>query len=206
VRDVGPPLRFEAAVRAYGRYVSVPPSADDCIDATRRWLERAVVGLGLCPFAPAVHARDLIRYRVSEARTTDELLADLAEELQHLQSADPLLCETSLLIHPRVLADFDDYNQFLDSADDAVRALGLEGEVQVASFHPAYRFAGAGAEDIENYTNRSPYPMLHLLRESSVSRAIDASLLDVDTIGDHNKATLRRLGHSGWRALWEEAV
>jgi hypothetical protein len=146
----------------------------------------------------------LIRYRASEARTADELLADLAAELQHLQSADPLVCETSLLIHPRVLANFDDYNQFLTAADDAVRALGLEGELQIASFHPAYRFAGARADDIENYTNRSPYPMLHLLREASVSRAVDANSRDVDDIGAHNVATLRRLGHSGWQALWEE--
>jgi uncharacterized protein len=182
--------------------LSSPPPAD-VTDLTRRWVERAVVGLGLCPFAPAVHARNLIRYRSSEARTTPDLLTDLAEELQYLHAADPLACETTLLIHPHVLQEFDDYNQFLDVADDVVRALGLEGEVQIASFHPAYRFAGTAADDTANYTNRSPFPLLHLLRESSVMRAVDAASVDVDAIGDNNAATLRRLGHAGWEALWK---
>jgi uncharacterized protein len=150
-----------------------------------------------------VHALGRIRYRVSEARTPPDLLADLAEELQYLHATDPRECETSLLIHPHVLQDFDDYNQFLEVADDAVRALGLEGELQIASFHPDYRFADAAADDIENYTNRSPFPLLHLLRESSVTRAVEAGSVDMDAIGDNNAATLRRLGHAGWEALWK---
>jgi uncharacterized protein len=118
-----------------------------------------------------------------------------------LHEADPLQCETTLLIHPQVLTDFLDYNDFLDECDAAVEELGLEGELQVASFHPDYRFAGAPAQDITNFTNRSPYPMLHLLREASVARAV-ASFPNIDEIGARNMETLRRLGHEGWRQLW----
>jgi uncharacterized protein len=118
-----------------------------------------------------------------------------------LQDADPLRCETTLLIHPRVLGNFADYNQFLDDCDATVERLGFDGELQIASFHPHYRFAGTGADDIENYSNRSPYPLLHLLREASVERAI-ASFGDIDEIGPRNIETLRQLGHEGWRRLW----
>lgn len=177
------------------------PIAEEIVVATRTWLERAVIGLDLCPFAKSVHLQDQIRYVVSEAETPEDLLEHLLSELRFLAAADPEEVETTLLIHPKVLADFLDYNDFLDVADAAVAELGLEGEIQVASFHPRYQFAGTAPEDIENYTNRSPYPMLHLLREASVERAV-AAFPETEKIYEKNMETLRRLGHEGWRRLW----
>ena len=171
------------------------------IAATRAWLERAVIGLDLCPFAGAVHLGNRIRWCVSAARTPEALLDDLARELLALQNADPQDCETTLLIHPRVLGDFPDFNDFLDAADGALEELGLEGEIQVASFHPQYRFAGTGPDEIGNFTNRSPYPTLHLLREASIERAL-AACSDTDAIYEKNIRTLRGLGIDGWRRLW----
>lgn len=179
---------------------SIAP-AQQVIAATRTWLEAAVIGLQLCPFAASPYLNDQVRYRVSAQRSRAGLLEELSQELQALQAADPLKCETTLLIHPQVLTDFHDYNDFLHECAAAVATLGLEGELQVASFHPFYRFAGSGARDIENYTNRSPYPMLHLLREASVTRAV-ASFPGIDDIGARNMETLRQLGHEGWRRLW----
>ena len=176
-------------------------SADQVIAATRHWLEKAVIGLRLCPFAASPYLRGLVRYRVSEQQSAEGLAEELAQELRHLAGADPLVCETSLLIHPQVLGDFLDYNQFLDQADAAVAALGLEGELQIASFHPAYQFAGSARNDVENSSNRSPYPMLHLLRESSVRAT--ATFPGVDEIGNRNMATLRELGAAGLRKLLE---
>lgn len=176
-------------------------NAERVIAATREWLERAVIGLGLCPFAEGAHVRERIRYRVSAQQSTTGLLEDLAEELHYLQEADPALCETSLLIHPQVLNDFADYNQFLDEAEAAVAALGFEGDLQVASFHPAYQFAGTDPDDVRNCTNRSPFPTLHLLREASVTRAVE-TFPTVHEISDKNMATLSALGPAGWRALW----
>ena len=175
-------------------------SADHVIAATRNWLERAVIGLRLCPFAASPYLRGLIRYRVSEQQSPEGLAEELTQELKFLAAADPLRCETSLLIHPHVLSDFLDYNQFLDQADAAVAALGLNGELQIASFHPAYQFAGSASHDVENCSNQSPYPMLHLLRESSVTRAA-ATFPGVDEIGSRNMATLRELGAAGLRKL-----
>jgi hypothetical protein len=174
---------------------------DQVIAATRNWLERAVIGLQLCPFAAVPHLNDRVRYCVSAQRSGVGLLEELSHELRALQDADPLTCETTLLIHPHVLTDFLEYNDFLDACDAAVAELGFEGDLQVASFHPRYQFAGTDAQDIENYSNRSPYPMLHLLRESSVARAV-ANFPHIDRIGAMNKETLRRLGHEGWRQLW----
>jgi hypothetical protein len=171
------------------------------VAATRNWLEKAVIGLRLCPFAAEAHRGERIRYRVSAESSNTGLLEELCQELEWLRDADPQQCETTLLIHPQALVDFDDYNQFLDEADAAVLALGLEGELQVASFHPQYQFGGTGADDIENYTNRSPYPMLHLLREDSIARAV-AGFAGASEIGARNVETLRRLGHEGWRRLW----
>ncbi len=176
---------------------------EQVVAATRAWLERAVIGLNLCPFAKAVHLKKQIRYAVSAARTPEELLADFVAELRVLQAADPSDIETTLLLHPQVLADFLDYNDFLELADAALAAEGLEGEIQVASFHPRYQFAGTGPEDIENYSNRSPYPMLHLLREESIARAV-AAFPDAGQIFERNIETLRRLGHEGWRRLWAD--
>lgn len=175
-------------------------TADEILSATKTWLEKAVIGLDLCPFARPVHQRRQIRYAISQAETPDELLTDLIGELQTLAEADPEEIETTLLIHPRVLEDFLDYNDFLDAAEAAVEDLELTGEIQVASFHPQYQFAGTGPDDIENYTNRSPYPMLHLLREASVERAI-AAFPEPERIYEKNMETLRRLGRAGWDRL-----
>ena len=188
----------------HGPAGSVPDSVehpDQVIAATRKWLERAVIGLQLCPFAAAPHLHDRVRYCVSAQRSGVGLLEQLADELRALQDADPLKCETTLLIHPHVLTDFLEYNDFLGACEAAVAELGLEGELQVASFHPRYQFAGTEVQDIENYSNRSPYPMLHLLREASVARAV-ANFPHIERIGSMNKETLRRLGHEGWRQLW----
>jgi hypothetical protein len=171
------------------------------IAATRLWLEKAVIGLGLCPFASAVHQRQQIRYCVSAQSSSEGLVQDLIAELHYLQNADSQLCETTLLIHPYALNDFRDYNEFLNEADAAVRDNGLEGELQIASFHPHYQFGGSEPDDIENYSNRSPYPMLHLLREASVTRAVDA-LPGKHDIAGTNGATLKRLGKDGWERLW----
>jgi hypothetical protein len=174
---------------------------EEVVAATRTWLERAVIGLNLCPFAKAVHVKNQIRYAVSAAQTPEELLADLIIELRTLHAADPSEIDTTLLVHPQVLGDFLDFNDFLDLAEAAVAGEGLEGEIQIASFHPHYQFAGTGSEDIENYSNRSPYPTLHLLREASIARAV-AVFPDASQIFERNMETLRRLGHDGWRRLW----
>ena len=188
----------------HGPAGSVPDSAehpDQVIAATRKLLERAVIGLQLCAFAAVAHLHVRVRYCVSAQRSGVGLLEQLADELRALQDADPLKCETTLLIHPHVLTDFLEYNDFLGACEAAVAELGLEGELQVASFHPRYQFAGTEVQDIENYSNRSPYPMLHLLREASVARAV-ANFPHIERIGSMNKETLRRLGHEGWRQLW----
>jgi hypothetical protein len=178
-------------------------TTDEVIAATRRWLERSVIGLNLCPFAESVYRGGRVRFRVSEQRSASLLLEELRAELTALHAADPVHCETALLIHPWVLADFIEYNDFLDVCETMIAELGLEGELQVASFHPQYQFAGTEPEDIENYTNRSPYPMLHLLREASIDRAV-ASVPDTDEIYRRNIRTLRTLGHAGWQQLWRD--
>jgi hypothetical protein len=179
---------------------STGSTSERCVAATRSWLEESVIGLGLCPFAANVHLRNQVRFCVSEQESPAGLVKDLSVELELLQATDPQLCETTLLIHPNVLADFYDYNEFLTAADATLVALGLEGELQIASFHPAYQFAGSAADAIENYSNRSPYPILHILREASVSRAI-AIFPGVQTISENNGAILRRLGKAGWQRL-----
>lgn len=167
---------------------------------TRVWLERAVIGLNLCPFARAEHVNKRIRYRVSHAATTRTLLTHLSAELQALALADPAVCETTLLIHPWVLQDFMEFNEFLSRAENQLRRLGYEGIFQLATFHPQYQFAGSTPNDITNFTNRSPYPTLHLLREASIARAM-AGHADATPIVERNLATLRKLGHAGWRRL-----
>jgi len=172
----------------------------DVIHVTKQWIARAVIGLNLCPFARAPLAQQRVRFSVSHADNEDVLLDDLCEELVALQTADPKICETTLLIHPHVLTEFLDYNDFLGAAETVVQVLGLEGKLQVASFHPGYQFAETDADAIENCTNRSPYPILHLLRESSIERALE-SIVDPDEIHCRNIASLRKLGRAGWRAL-----
>ena len=170
------------------------------IEATRLWLERAVIGLNLCPFAKAVHVRGQIRWVLSDVTTPEALLATLGEELLWLRDTRADDVDTTLLIHPQVLTDFLEYNDFLETADALVESLGLDGVLQVASFHPDYQFAGSAPDDVENFTNRSPYPTLHLLREDSVSRAVEA-FPDPDVIVERNVETLRKLGADGWRDL-----
>lgn len=170
------------------------------IAATQDWLEKAVIGLNLCPFAKAVHVKKQIRYVVSAATTEEQLLEELVAELRHLQDTDAGVLDTTLLIHPCVLTDFLDYNDFLDTVDIATAEAEFGDAFQVASLHPHYQFAGTEPDDIENYTNRSPYPTLHLLREDSVDRAVDA-FPDADRIADNNIETLNRLGHAGWEKL-----
>ena len=176
-------------------------TAHDPIADTRRWLERAVIGLNLCPFAKAVHAKRQVRYVLSEASTPEALLEQLGEELLLLRDTPAEQVDTTLIVHPGVLQDFLDYNDFLALADDLVAQLGLEGELQVASFHPQYQFAGSEPDDIANFTNRAPHPTLHLLREASVERAV-AAYPDPDVIVDRNIATLRNLGRAGWDRLF----
>ncbi len=170
------------------------------IEATQAWLERAVIGLNLCPFAKAVHIKGQIRWVLSEAREPEALLAELMHEFQALAAADADRIDTTLIVHPKVLNDFTDFNQFLGVADAALDELGLAGVLQIASFHPQYRFAGTRASDVANATNRSPHPTLHLLRESSVARAV-AAYPEAEAIYERNIATLRGLGHAGWRRL-----
>jgi hypothetical protein len=172
----------------------------DPIADTRRWIERAVIGLNLCPFAKAVVARGQVRYLLSGATTPEALLEILGEELLRLRHTPAEEIDTTLIVHPAVLADFLDYNDFLDDADALVEQLGLDGELQVASFHPQYQFAGSEPDDIANATNRSPWPTLHLLREDSVARAV-AAFPDPDAIVERNIATLEKLGREGWERL-----
>jgi len=176
-------------------------TAAGVVRSTQRWLEQAVIGLNLCPFAKAVHVKRQIRYAVTAAATAVELLAELRHELELLQQANPAEVETTLLIHPQAMTDFIDFHFFLKEADAAIRDMGLEGRFQVASFHPAYEFAGSAPDDIANCTNRSPHPTLHLLREASIDRAV-AAYPDAAAIYERNIETLRRLGHAGWQALW----
>ena len=166
----------------------------------RRWLERAVIGLNLCPFAKAVYAKQQVRIMVSDASTKRALLEQLGEEMALLRDTPAEEIDTTLLVHPQVLQDFLDYNDFLDDADALVEAMDLDGVLQVASFHPQYQFAGTEPDDADNLTNRAPYPILHLLREDSVDRAV-AAYPEPDAIVERNLATVRGLGADGWRKL-----
>ena len=175
----------------------------DPIAETRHWLDRAVIGLNLCPFAKAVVAKDQVRFVLSDATDPAQLLETLGEELLRLRDADPDEIDTTLIVHPHVLTDFLDYNDFLDAADGLVAELDLDGVLQVASFHPDYQFADSDQDDVENYTNRAPYPTLHLLREDSVSRAV-AAFPEPEVIVERNVETLRKLGVDGWKKLLED--
>ena len=173
---------------------------DQVINDTRDWVVKAVIGLNLCPFAKAVHVNERIRYVVSDATEPEALLKELAHELLALNRADPEAVDTTLLIHPQVLTDFLDFNDFLDAADALVEELKLDGVLQIADFHPDYQFGDGEPDDIANFTNRSPYPTLHLLREESIERAVE-SMPDTASIYENNLDTLTRLGHQGWAAL-----
>ena len=175
-------------------------SNEEAIAATKLWLERAVIGLNLCPFAKGVHVKNRIRYVVSAAQTPEDLLRDVLNEFEVLAEASPAEIDTTLLIHPQVLTDFLDYNDFLEVVDAALEDVELDGVLQVASMHPQYQFADTELDDITNFTNRSPYPTLHLLREDSIDEAVEA-FPEAEQIFEKNIETLRKLGHNGWNEL-----
>ena len=176
---------------------------ESVIAATREWLEKAVIGLNLCPFAKAVYVKNQVRIVVSSARHLDGLLEDLDRELDFLAAADPEEVDTTLLIHPTLLPDFLDFNDFLQLADAAVEDHELEGILQVASFHPQFQFEGTEPDDMGNFTNRAPFPILHLLREASIERAV-AAFPEAETIFERNIETLEKLGSAGWQDLWRK--
>ncbi len=167
---------------------------------TRRWLQRAVIGLNLCPFAKAVDAKGQIHYAVSRSVGFKDLLADLGPELKTLAALDPATRDTTLLIAPDALFDFLEFTDFLTHADRLLARLGFVGLFQIASFHPRYEFADAKPDDISNCTNRAPYPTLHILREQSLDRAVKA-FPQAQAIFQANIDTMERIGHGGWEAL-----
>lgn len=173
------------------------------IAETRAWVDRAVIGLNLCPFAKAPQVKGLVRYVVSMAEDPAALLADLITELERLAESKADSIETTLLIHPRVMGDFADYNDFIEVAEDTVAELDLEGVLQVASFHPQYQFEGTEPDDVTNATNRSPYPTLHLIREDSIDKAV-AAFPEAEAIYEVNMATMDKLGAEGWAALQKQ--
>lgn len=175
-------------------------STQTIIQDTQRWLERAVIGLNLCPFAKAVHVKGLIHYAVSDAATTAELLIDLKKELNSLVAGESIAFDTTLLIAPFCLEDFLEFNALLNKADKLLAKMGLEGVIQIASLHPHYQFAGTEIDDITNFTNRAPYPTLHLLREASIDQAV-AAFPEAETIFEANMQTMQRLGRQGWADL-----
>ena len=176
------------------------PDSATVTEHTRQWLEKAVIGLNLCPFAKAPHVKNLVRISVSQARHLDGFLEDLDRELQLLGDTPANELETTLLVHPTLFPDFDTFNQLLDIADAAVVDNGLEGIVQIAPFHPDFQFEGTDSDDIGNYTNRSPYPTLHLIREDSIAKAAQA-FPDASAIFERNIALLEKMGHEGWDKL-----
>ena len=167
---------------------------------TRHWLEKAVIGLNLCPFAKAVYVKNQVRLVVSHARHADDLLEELDRELDLLVATPATEIDTTLLIHPTLFEDFLDFNDFLEIAEGVVDEHELDGVVQLASFHPKFQFDGTGPDDIGNYTNRAPFAMLHLLREESVERAV-AAFPEAESLFEQNIATLEKLGAEGWKAL-----
>ena len=174
------------------------------IEDTQLWLERAVVGLNLCPFAKAVMAKGQVRYVVTELTEPEQVLILLQTEMQTLVDADPDTVDTTLLIAPYLLPDFLDFNEFLFDCEAVLQAMDLEGVLQIADFHPNYQFTGTAPEDVENRTNQSPYPTLHLLREDSVTRAVQA-FPDAALIYERNTTLLREMGVAGWQALGMQA-
>ena len=176
------------------------PEAEQVRQHMQRWLERAVIGLNLCPFARAVHVKGQIHYAITAASDATELLAELRQQLLDLQQADPAERDTTLLVAPGALADFLDFNDFLGRADRLLRKLRLDGVLQIASFHPQYQFADAAPDDVSNCSNRAPYPTLHLLREDSIARAVQA-MPDAAEIFERNRRKLTDLGFAGWALL-----
>lgn len=163
----------------------------EAIARVRRWVKEIVIGWNLCPFAKREFVSERIQFQVSQATDQESLLLDLATEIERLDREQKV--ETTLLIHPRVLSDFADYNDFLALADELLAELEREGVYQIASFHPDYQFHGTEPGDPENYTNRSPYPLLHLLREESMSLAVE-KYPDVSEIPENNIELMNSYG------------
>ena len=176
------------------------PDAAIVLQDTVRWLERAVIGLNLCPFAKGVHGKGQIHYVVSTATEGSQLLQELGDELKALAEISPEERDTTLLMAPACFPDFLDFNDFLELADQLLNALDLEGILQIASFHPAFQFGGTTVDDVTNCTNRAPYPTLHLLREDSIDRAV-AAFPEAETIYERNMQVLEEMGAEGWQAL-----
>ncbi len=176
-------------------------SDDTVLADTRRWIEKAVIGLNLCPFARAVYVKNQVRIVVSRARHFDAFLDELDRELDLLQTTPAEEIDTTLLVHPTLFPDFEVFNDFMNVVDDVVAEHDLEGVIQVANFHPDFRFEGEPEGDMSHFTNRAPYPTLHLLREDSVERAVESAGGDAEAIVERNIATLRELGPEGWKAL-----
>ena len=175
-------------------------SEEEVLIQTRHWLEKAVIGLNLCPFAKAVYVKNQVRLVVSRARHADDLLEELDRELDLLVATPAEEIDTTLLIHATLFEDFLDFNDFLEVVDGVVEEYALEGVIQLASFHPRFQFDGTEPDDISNYTNRAPFAMLHLLREASVEKAVEA-FPEAEAIFEENIKTLEKLGHAGWKAL-----
>lgn len=173
---------------------------DEVLQQTRHWLEKAVIGLNLCPFAKAVYVKNQVRLVVSQARHADDLLEELDSELDRLVNTPAEELDTTLLIHPTLFDDFLDFNDFMEIAEGVLDEHELEGVVQLASFHPKFQFDGTEADDIGNCTNRAPFAIIHLLREESIERAV-ASFPRAEAIFEENIRTLEKLGYSGWQAL-----
>ena len=173
---------------------------EEVLAKTKHWLEAAVIGLNLCPFAKAVYVKNQVRLVISKARHADDLLEELDRELDLLVATAASEIDTTLLIHPTLFEDFLDFNDFLEVAEGVVDEHGLEGVIQLASFHPQFQFDGTEPDAISNYTNRAPFAILHLLREESVERAVEA-FPQADAIFETNIATLEKLGLPGWKAL-----
>ena len=176
------------------------PSDEQILADTRRWIEEAVIGLNLCPFAKSVYVKNQVRLVVSRARHVDAFLDDLDRELALLRDTPAEQNDTTLLIHPTLFPDFLVFNDFLDVVDEVVQEHELDGVLQVAPFHPMFQFEGTDLHDPDNLTNRAPYPILHLLREASIDRAV-AAYPDPDAIIERNIATVRELGFAGWDKL-----
>lgn len=173
---------------------------EEVIAATREWIEKAVIGLNLCPFAKSVYVKNQVRIVVSSARHIDGFLEDLDRELDHLAEVDPEVTDTTLLIHPTLFPDFLVFNDFLDVADNVLADHELEGVVQIAPFHPDFVFEGEDEADMSHFTNRAPFPTLHLIREESLEKAIEG-FGDTDVIYERNMDLLRKLGPDGWHRL-----
>ena len=174
------------------------------VEDTRRWLRRAVIGLNLCPFAKSVDVKNQVHYAVSHAIGFKDMLSDLKQELEALLATPPEVRDTTLLIAAEGFGEFLDFNGLLQEADRMLAQWGYDGVFQIASLHPRYQFADTEPDDITNCTNQAPYPTLHLLREASIDRAVQA-FPHAESIFQSNIATLRRLGRVGWDALEVQA-